>query len=423
MTRMPDPTPTPPTSVSFEEAVALLRSDGAARHAERRDAVAFVPLAEARARILAQDLTSTCDHPNVDDSSLDGIACRIEDTRDASPAQPVSLELIGDAAAGRPFPGHVATGQATWIQTGAAVPDGADGIIPVEALRRDGDRVWTETVADANAIRRRGQDVRMGDVGLTAGRRIDAACVALAAAMGHATVPVTRRLRVAVLTSGDEVVPPGGALQPGDVFDANGPALHALLHAAGADVVALDTVRDDAGALEDVLASAGSVDLFLTSGGISMGRYDRIRDLLEQRSDIVFRKVLLKPGGPATFAILGGLPWLALPGNPVSSMVTFLALGRAWLDAASGSREPLPLEQTIPARAGAVLRSAGAKMTLLRVTLTRENDQVTARPTGSQNSGIVRSLADADALALVPPHTTYDEGDLLDVVPLAPHVR
>ncbi len=413
----------PATSVGFEEAVAFLQRDGAARFAMRGGAVDVVGLAEARARILAHDLTSTCDHPNVDDSSLDGVACRCRDTLGATSDQPVALTLVGDAAAGRPFGGRVEAGQATWIQTGAAVPDGADGIVPVEALQRDGDGVLVETEAVANAIRRRGQDVRVGDVGLTAGRRLDASCVALAAAMGHATVPVTRRLRVAVLTSGDEVVAPGGTLGPGDVFDANGPTLHALLHAAGAEVVALDTVRDDADALERTLASVGTVDLLLTSGGISMGRYDRIRDLLEQRSRIVFRKVLLKPGGPATFAVLGDLPWLALPGNPVSSMVTFLALARPWLDAASGCREPVPLEQRIPVRAGVPLRSAGAKTTLLRVTMERESDHLSVRPTGSQNSGIVRSLADADALAIVPPGTAYAVGDLLDAVPLAPHIR
>ncbi len=408
--------------VQLERAIALLEEDGRRAFAERDAELETVPLLRATGRILAQDLAATCDHPNVDDASLDGIACRADDASGASDAAPVALRIVGESAAGRPFPGRVGPGEAIRIQTGAAVPDGADAIVPVERLRDDGDQVVVFTPASEGAVRPRGQDVRAGQIGLRAGRRMDAATIALAAAMGHAELPVRAPLRVALLTGGDEVVPPGSPLGPGDVFDANGPALTALILAAGAEPLPLPPVRDDLGALEAALDTAPRFDLLLTCGGISMGRYDRARDLLRAHGRLSFRKVLLKPGGPATFAHLRGRPWLALPGNPVSASVTFLVLARAWLDRAAGRDGPLPYERRVPAFAGAPLRSAGAKTTLLRVVLDREDQRLLARPAGDQNSGVVRTLAAADALAIVPPSTELSPGDAVDVVPLAPHL-
>jgi len=413
--------PPPPAPVSLDEAIRLLEEDGRA-YAASRGAPVTVPLAEALGRVLASDLASLADHPNVDDTALDGIACRRADTEGASDEAPVTLRLIGESAAGRPFDGEVGAGQAIRIQTGAAVPRGADAIVPVERIRDENERVQVYETASMDAIRPRGQDVRAGDVGLRAGRRLDAGALALAAAMGHQAVSVHRKTRVGVLTGGDEVVAPGGTLGPGDVYDANGPALQALVRLAGAEPVVLPHASDAVGALEDAVDGTDALDLLLTCGGISMGRYDRVRDLLETRGRIVFRKVWLKPGGPATFAYLGDRPWLALPGNPVSASVTFLALARAWLDRASGATGPLPLSQRLPAYAATTLRAAGPKTTLLRVLLDRDGQRLSARPAGNQNSGVVRTLADADALAIVPPHAVLEPGDPVDVVPLAAHL-
>lgn len=407
--------------VGLDRALALLEEDGR-RVAAERLAHEEVALERALGRVLATDLSARADHPNVDDAALDGVACRAEDAAAATEEAPVVLTLIGESAAGRPFGGRLAPGQAVRIQTGAAMPDGADAVVPVERLREEGDRVALLTAASRDAVRPRGQDVRAGDVGLRAGRRLDAGALALAAAMGHAVVPVRPRLRVGVLTGGDEVVAPGGELRPGDVFDANGPALRALLHVAGAEAVALPHVSDAAGALEAATDDPRPLDLLLTCGGISMGRYDRVRDLLERRGRILFRKVRLKPGGPATFARVDDLPWLALPGNPVSASVTFLILARAWLDRAAGLEGPLPVQRRLPAVAGAVLRAAGAKTTLLRVRLERDDARLVARPAGNQNSGVVRTLADADALAVIPEEAVLEPGDALEAIPLAPHL-
>lgn len=421
-------TPPPPSdpfgegAIAFDEAIARLAADGERFFAAREPGAEVVPLDQATGRVLARDVASLCDHPNVDDASLDGIACRASDTHGASDDAPVRLTLVGESAAGRPFAGAVGAGEAIRIQTGAALPEGADAIVPVERLDDEGDAVKVREPARTGAVRPRGQDVRIGDVGLEAGRRIDAAAVALAAAMGHDRLSTLRRLRVAIVTGGDEVVPPGQPLTPGQVYDANGPTLAALVRAAGAVPIVVQRVGDEKGALDVVLDRARDADLLLTCGGISMGRYDRARDLIRERGRVIFRKVLLKPGGPATFAYLDDRPWLALPGNPVSAAVTFLTLGRAWLDRAAGRTDALPVQRRVAARAGAPLRAAGAKTTLLRVTGAWEEGRYVVRPAGDQTSSVVRTLALADALAVVPGGARLEPGDRLEAIPLSPHL-
>lgn len=408
--------------IAFDEALARLEADGRRFASERGIDLEQVSLEDAIGRILARDVTSLCDHPNVDDASLDGVACRSVDSARASGDTPVTLELIGESAAGRPFPRRVGPGQAVRIQTGAAIPDGADGIVPVERLEDRGSTVALFEPARTSAVRARGQDVRTGDIGLEAGRRIDAAGLALAAAMGHEFLAVQPRLRVAIVTGGDEVVPPGHPLRPGEVYDANGPTLAALVRAAGAEVSQVARIGDDEGALSATLEQAADVDLVLTCGGISMGRYDRARDLIRERGRVIFRKVLLKPGGPATFAHLDGRRLLALPGNPVSAAVTFVTLARAWLDRASGGTDPIPIERRMAARADEPLSAAGAKTTLLRVVGRWHEGRYRVRPAGDQTSSVVRTLALADALAIVPGGTQIAPDGRLDVMPLTPHL-
>ena len=404
--------------VPLEVALERLATDGRATFARRAATPSDAPLAAALGAVLARDLVAEDDHPNVDDSSVDGVACRAADTTDATAAHPAALRIIGESAAGRPFAGLVGPGEAIRIQTGAAVPDGADAVLRIEDVAIEGDTAHLRVPATPAPIRRRGQSLRAGDVALRAGARLDAGAIAVAAAMGRADVPVVPALRVGIVTGGDELVPPGAPLGPGDVHDANGPALAALVRHAGAEPVVLPSVRDGAGDVEALLADLPPLDVLITCGGISMGRYDRVRDLLAREGRTIFRKVMLKPGGPATFAYVGDLPWLALPGNPVSSAVTFVLLARTWLDAAAGATAPPPADRRLPAVAGEALASAGAKATLLRVRLAREGATLVATRTGNQNSGVVRSLHDADALALVPPDTRLEPGDPVDVVAL-----
>lgn len=387
-----------------------------------------VAIEDALGRTLAVDLRARADHPNVANSALDGYACRAADTRGASDAAPVRLRVVGEVPAGRTYERSVGPQEAVSIYTGGAVPAGADAIVPVEATDRDGDVVIVRRPARHEDIRPRAQDLTEGDVGLARGRRLDAAALALAAGMGHATVSVARRPRVGVLATGNELVAPGGALEPGQVFDANATGVAALVRAAGGVPVPLPRVQDDPHALAATLRRARDVDLILTSGGVSMGRYDLVRDLMLDAGTVDFWKVLVRPGGPTLFGTYQGTPLLGLPGNPVSSLVVFLLFGRAFVERALGSAALPPYRRRTVARAGEALASAGPKETFLRVRL---EDAVlddaqpgpVARTTGSQSSGVLRSMAEADALAIVPPDTRIEEGSPVEVLRLEPLLR
>lgn len=405
------------SQISVEEAIGTLSAAAPAPAQER------APLAGALGRVLAADLPSLVAHPSASDSALDGYACRAEDTLGASRERPVRLRVVGEVAAGRAFAGTVGPGEAVQLYTGAPVPEGADAVIRVEDTERQGEAVLLCAPASRADVRPRAQDFDAGEVLLERGQRLDAASLALAAAMGHAEVPVSRRPRVGVLATGDEVLSPGQALRPGQVYDANSAALAALVAAAGAEPVPLERVRDDVDALERALAASGPLELLLTSGGVSMGKHDVVRDLLFERGEVLFWKVAMRPAGPVLFGRWRGLPVLGLPGNPVSSVVAFLVLAKAFLNRALGSAEPLPYRRRLAAVAGEALAGAGFKEAFLRVRLAEREGVRQATLTGSQNSGVLRSLQLADALAVIPPHRAYGPGEALEVIPLEPYLR
>ncbi len=260
--------------------------------------------------------------------------------------------------------------------------------------------------------------MRRGEVYLTKGQRLTEAAVGIAAAMGYAEVSVVQKPRVGVLATGDEIVEPGRPIRDGQVYNSNAYALAALVTQAGGEAVPLPNVRDDLEALKTPL-NALQLDLLLTSGGVSMGRYDFVRDLLLEHGTVHFWKVAMKPGGPVMFGRYGNMDVLGLPGNPVSSLVVFRLLGEAFLRAALGSREPLPYHTRIPARAGTPFRGSGFKETFARATLSFDAEgRYVATSTGNQSSGVLRSLLLADALAVVPPHTAVGVGEALEVIPL-----
>ncbi len=403
-----------PPPLPLPEALERVRAAAPAPTRER------VPLAEALGRVLAEELASLADHPSTDNSGLDGYACREEDTRGATEREPRRLRVIGEAPAGGAFRGSVAAGEAVRIYTGGPVPDGADAIVPVEATEEEHGRVALRQPARSADVRRRAEDLTAGTTYLRAGRRLDAAAVALAAAMGHPTVLVARRPRVAVLSTGDEVIAPGEPLRAGQVYDSNAAALHALTTAAGAEPVPLPHVPDDVAGLRAALDEAGPVDLLLTSGGVSMGRYDVVRDLLFEHGEVLFWKVAIKPGGPVLFGRYGGVHVLGLPGNPVSSMVIFLLLGRAYLDACTGRTGGDLLAHARWVRAGTAFRGAGVKEAFHRGVLRggRGGDEV--HGVASQSSGVLRSMTEADALVRVPAGIDIEAGDLVEAIALAP---
>ena len=402
-----------PTQIPVSEAIRLLQEKAPTLATET------LSLLECYGRVLAEDVTSLVDHPSHDNSALDGYACRAEDTLGATKENPVKLEVIGDIPAGSLFEGEVGEKQAVSIYTGAPIPKGANAIIRVEDTEQKDSTVLLYSPANPGDIRPLGQDFKTGDVHLKRGLVLDAASVGLAAAMGHAELQVNRKPRVGILATGDEVIAPGQPLRPGQVYNSNTFSVAGLIKAAGAEAIILEHVNDDQTALANAIEKAGDIDLLLTSGGVSMGKYDFVRDLLFDDGEVYFWKVAQKPAGPVLFGQWRDLPVLGLPGNPVSSMIAFIILARAFLDKTLGKTEPLPYYRRQTVVSGMKLKGAGFKETFTRVRLEAKGTQLTAVSTGNQSSGVLTSMLFADALVAIPPHTVYEVGDKVEVIRLS----
>lgn len=407
--------------ISLEEAIGLCAAAAAPTGVEK------VPLAAAHRRVLAEDLSSLRDRPEGDDSSLDGYALRRADVVDASEEAPVWLALVGESRPGAPFIEPVLAGQAVRIATGGLLPLGPDGIVGVERASDDGRRVTVTAAAASDGVRPRAQDLRAGDVYLRKGLRLDAAGVALAAAMGCAEPLVASRPRVVVVTTGDELRSPGSPLAPGQLFESNGHALAALFTAAGADVNLLPHVGDEVDELDEAVQRALSdsgADLIVSSGGVSRGPRDVVRDLLLDRHELEFWRVLVRPAGPTMLARYQDVPWLGLPGNPVSSLVGGLLFGLPMIQTATGDGAPFPFY----ARSHAQVLSrftAGHKQMLQRARLVRDGPTLQVERFENQSSGVLRSLTQSDALVVVPANSVLDpeRGDVAEVVELSPYLR
>ncbi|CAM3192836.1 gephyrin-like molybdotransferase Glp [Deinococcus saxicola] len=374
-----------------------------------------VPVAQALGRTLAADLEALVSHPSATESALDGIAAREADTLTASAEAPVRLKIVGESRAGMPFGGRVGAGECVRIYTGAPLPEGADAICPVEQLADeesadDGpEYVGPEYVhllrpASPADVRPEGGDFRAGETVMRAGLRLSAPRVALAVALGHAKLPVRRKLRVALLSTGDEVIEPGLPLQAGQVYDSNRVGLSAMLGESGCEVIELGHAPDSPASLQAAIAGAGGADVLLTSGGVSMGKYDFMRDLLIERGRVSFWKVRMRPGGPAILGGWNGLPVFGLPGNPVSSLVVFHVIVRPAL-----TGQPV---QSLKLRAATPFRGLKDKTAFWRGVI--KDGEV--GDYGPQGSGILRSLSDANALVIVPEGGGVQAGDAVDVV-------
>ena len=384
--------------VSVDEARALLGELLPERQSET------VPLRRAYGRTLAADLVALVSHPSATESALDGIACREADTLTASKATPTRLRLIGESRAGAAFAGSIGAGQAIRIYTGAPLPAGTDAICPVEQLRDDGEDVLLLRPAAPGDVRQEGGDFKAGETVLRAGVRLTPSRVALAAALGHAEVPTLRPLKVAVMSTGDEVVEPGQPLEPGQVYNSNAYGLIGMLEEAGCQAVLLPAVPDSPSALEEALASIGGADVLLTSGGVSMGKYDFVRDLLIHQGKVSFWKVRMRPGGPAMLGGWKGLPVFGLPGNPVSSLVVFHVIVRPALTGQALT--------VLRLRAATPFRGLSDKTAFWRAEI--RGGEV--HDYGKQGSGVLRSLSDAGALVIVPEGGAAAVGDEVEVV-------
>jgi molybdopterin molybdotransferase len=360
-----------------------------------------VAIGEAVGRVLAEDLSARSELPAFPTSAVDGFAVRSSDSG-------ATLRVIGESAAGRPFGGGVVAGTAARILTGGVLPDGADTVVMVEDVRLAGDSVTVPKVIRAgNNFHRPGADVRAGEMVLRAGAQLGAAELGLAAALGFADVGVYRRPRVALMSTGDELVEVGRKPGPGQITDSNRWALLAALREAGAEVRILGIGPDEATALRRLVVDAlDAADVLVTSGGVSVGTHDLVKPLLESLGTVHVGRVKLKPGKPFTFATLPASKLaFGLPGFPVSSLVTFEVFVRPALRKMQGfARLQRP---TLPVRLGYDARATADRTEYQRVTLRREGAELVAETTGSQSSSRLMSLAGAHALVRIAPG---DEG-------------
>ncbi|GAA5143190.1 molybdopterin molybdotransferase MoeA [Pseudonocardia adelaidensis] len=363
-----------------------------------------VPVAQARGRVLATDVVAAVALPSFDNSAMDGYAVRAADVAGA----PVELPVEADIPAGRTDVPALRPGAAHRIMTGAALPAGADAVVPVERTDGGTERVRISGAAGPGEhVRRAGEDVRVGDVVLRAGAVLGAPQIGVASAVGCATLSVRCRPHVLVLSTGSELVAPGTPLRPGQIYESNGPMLAAAVEDAGGTAELLRFVPDDVeqflGRLRERTAD-GAVDLLVTSGGVSAGAYEVVKDALTGRG-VEFVKVAMQPGGPqgaGRVAELGGIGVVTLPGNPVSSHVSFEVFVRPALRAALG--HPQPDRPAVTATLGERWSSPPGRRQFRRGVLDAVSG--TVRELGGPASHLLGALARADCFVVVPEDVT-----------------
>ncbi|MFL6661773.1 MAG: gephyrin-like molybdotransferase Glp [Rhizobacter sp.] len=392
-----------------------------ARLVPQVEAVESVAIRSALGRVLAQDIVSTIDVPSHDNSAMDGYAMRGSDLLvDA----PTALDVAGTGYAGDRFEGEVLAGQCLRIMTGAVMPVGLDTVVPQEfAEAKDGKVTIPPGVVRPGDNRRlAGEDLARGEAALRAGRRLRPADIGMLASLGRAEVPVRRRLRVAFFSTGDELRSIGEPLEAGCVYDSNRYTLWAMLRRLEVDVLDLGVVRDEPAALEAAFRHAAeSADAVITSGGVSVGEADHTKQVMAKLGDVLFWRIAMRPGRPMAIGRIEGGGRAAilfgLPGNPVAVMVTFYAFVRdALLRMAGAAPEPLPMLRAASVKA---LRKKPGRTEYQRGIVTRGADgawQVAI--TGSQGSGILRSMSEANGLVVLH-HAQGDvaAGEAVDVLP------
>ena len=415
------------TSLGPEEAAAQILA------AVRPLPVERVALRAAHGRVLAEDVVSPVSLPPWDNASMDGYAVRAADVSSAGPDTPVVLRVIETIGAGTLPTRSVGGGEASRIMTGAPVPDGADTVVRVEDTDGGEATVLVRDARDAESpprnVRPRAQDLQEGAVALVAGTALAPAHIGVLAACGRGMVSVRRRPRVAIVATGDEIVDLDRwdeVLAGRRIPSTNSWTLYALVRQAGGEPVSLGIAPDEPHALRECLERARGCDLLLTTGGVSVGAYDHVRPVLAQMgAELRFWRARMRPGAPLGFGLIPGagragrsLPWLGLPGNPVSAMVTFELFARPAIRRLGGFtrlfRRPVPVVVEEDVRISAPLTH------FMRVTLSmRDDGRLGARLTGPQGSGLLTSMARADALLIVPDDATVTPaGTVRSALPL-----
>ena len=400
--------------IDHHDAVRLVLENTPRLRAER------VPLERVRGLALAEDLKARFDSPPFDNSAVDGYAVRGADAEEGR-----VFDVVDEAPAGRPAEKSVGEGEAIKIFTGGVIPDGSDAVVMVENTSGWGEKFeLKKAAAPGQNVRRSGEDVQEGDVILRAGTEIGPAEIALAATQGYGKLPVYRRPKVVVLSTGTELVTPGERdLSPGEIYDSNSYATMAQAREAGAEACRISAASDDAGVLKDAIQEAlETADVVVTSGGVSVGEKDLVKGtMMDLGVEQVFWGVKFKPGKPLFFGVREDTRLFGLPGNPVSAMVCFELFVRPALIALMGREDKerprieVYFEDDVKNRFG--------RMHAMRVSLERTREGWLARSVGAQGSGLVSSLTKADALALIGPETEgVRAGDPVEAIVLREEV-
>ncbi|MEK7261834.1 MAG: gephyrin-like molybdotransferase Glp [Pseudomonadota bacterium] len=394
--------------LNLEQAQAAILA--AVRRGSRTETV---PLTQALGRYVATELRARTDHPGFDNSAMDGYAMRTADLA----AHDFRLPLAGEARCGD-APGKLAPGTAQRIFTGAPLPAGADTVVMQEDVQAENGAVTLpRSVAPDQNLRRRGEDFRLGDMLYAPGRRLSAWDLALLATAGVAEVAVYARPRALVVATGDELVAPGAPLKPGQIYESNRLATLSLLAQLGADVSDGGTVRDDPAALRALLARSGDFDFIVTSGGASVGDYDVVKQVFAEIGEIKFWKVRIKPGKPVAFGHVGARThFFALPGNPVSSLVTFKLFVEPAVYAWHHARAPA---LTLRAQAANGFRRRPGRTEFLRARLYNHDGRLLVDALKGQGSHMLGPLRETNVLIRVEAESDgFEAGSMVTVIPL-----
>jgi molybdopterin molybdotransferase len=372
-----------------------------------------VALLDLHLRTLAADVPSPLDVPPHDYSAMDGYALR-----HAGLPGGARVRMIGASLAGHPFTGKVSAGECVRIMTGALVPEGCDTVVMQEQASVEGtDVILGGSVALGQNIRRAGEDIRLGAVALRAGQQVRAAEMGLLASLGLDRAAVFRKLRVAIFSTGDELLQPGARLGPGQIFDSNRYSLHGMLNElGGVDILDMGNIRDDREAIRSALLDAAArADVIITSGGVSVGEADYIKELLAEIGEVVFWKIAMKPGRPLAYGKIGGSHFFGLPGNPVAVMVTFQQFVGDALRILMG-QQPKPVF-SLRAVCTERIRKAPGRTEFQRGILSQdETGAFSVRTTGAQGSGILSSMSRANCFIVLPlPQGDVEPGSTVDV--------
>ena len=394
--------------VSLERAIELACEVPMIRRTE------IVSLDEARGRVLAAGLASKVDDPRFDNSAMDGFAVRAEDCTSSG----TKLEIVGTSQAGSMDLPVVRKGQGCRIMTGAPIPEGADAIVMVEDTEIEGEHVIINGPVRPGYIRRRAENLSIGQEALPEGTQLSSASLALAGTMGHGVLEVIEKPRIAILSTGDELISPGDELKSGQIYESNSHALASLVEAMGCQAIRLESANDSMDELRETLDSLTDYDAILTSGGVSMGEWDLVRKIMEEEGEISFWRMKLRPGGPPLFGTWKNTPLFGLPGNPVSSLVVFHVLVAPWIAKLLGYHEEMGprISQQVSVRLADDVSGAPGKLCLRRIRITSENGELIATTHTHQGSGNIHSMVAHNGLTLLPPDTNGKAGDIIDAL-------